>query len=188
VTSYLIPKDQLSIKDQFKLLVNFFEQEKIEYAVIGAFALYAYGYTRTTSDVDFITKIEYQERIVAYLESLGFETLNRSEGFSNHLHPIGELRIDVVYVAGETANIIFESTKNRFVFEDLELPVTSPEHLIALKLFAIQNDPGRKYRELADIKEIFRLTNLDREIVQYLFVKYGLKEYCDEITGKENKD
>lgn len=178
----------MTIKEQFKLLVKFFEQENLDYAVIGAFALYAYGYTRATRDVDFITRTEYQKRIVEYLESLGFETLNRSEGFSNHLHPFGAVRIDLVYIGDEAANIVFESTKKRLIFDNLELPVVSPEHLVALKLFAIQNEPDRKYKELADIKEILRLTNLDRETVEALFTKYGLKEYYYEITGRKTKD
>ena len=177
----------MTIKEQFKLLTQFFERENLDYAVIGAFALYAYGYTRATSDVDFITRIEYQKRIVEYLESLGFETLNQTEGFSTHLHPIGLVRIDLVYMGDETANIVFESTKKKLVLEHLELPVVSPEHLIALKLFAIQNDPDRKFKELADIKEIFQLTNLDMDTVQILFKKYGLEEYYDEITGEKNK-
>ncbi len=178
----------MTIKEQFNLLTRFFEKENFDYAIIGAFALYAYGYTRATKDVDFITRIEYQKKIVEYLESLGFETLNRSEGFSNHLHPVGLVRVDLVYISNETANIIFESTKKKIVLENLELPVVSPEHLIALKLFAIQNEPNRKYKELADIKEVFHLTNLDRSIIQPLFRKYGLEEYYDEITGEKNKD
>ena len=171
----------MTIKDQFKILTEFFGQENLDYAVIGAFALYAYGYTRATRDVDFITRIEYQNKIVEYLESLGFETLNRSEGFSNHLHSIGNVRIDLVYLDGETAQIVFNSTEKKLLFEDLELPVVSPEHLVALKLFAIQNDPNRKFKELADIKEIIQLTNIDKDTLQGFFKKFGMEEYHDEI-------
>ncbi|MEW6102404.1 MAG: nucleotidyl transferase AbiEii/AbiGii toxin family protein [bacterium] len=174
----------MSIKEQFKLLTNFFEQENFDYAVIGAFGLYAYGYTRATKDIDFITRVEYQKMIVEYLEKIGFETLNRSEGFSNHLHPLGQVRIDVVYVGGETANTIFQSTKKKLILENLEIPVVSPEHLISLKLFAIQNDPPRKYKELADIKEIFHLTNFKKNALQRLFKKYGLERYYDEIINE----
>jgi hypothetical protein len=41
-----------TIKNQFKLLTEFFLHEEFDFAVIGAFALYAYGYTRATRDVD----------------------------------------------------------------------------------------------------------------------------------------
>lgn len=178
----------MSLKDQFKILTEFFERESLDYAVIGAFALYAYGYTRATRDLDFITRIEYQNKIIRHLESLGFETLNRSEGFSNHLHLIGNARIDLVYIGGETADIVFKSTYKRLIFQDLEIPVVSPEHLVALKLFAIQNDPNRKFKELADIKEISRLTNIDKDTMLKYFKKYGLEEYYNEIMGEEEKD
>ena len=174
----------MTLKSQFKILVEFFNHENLDYAVVGAFALYAYGYTRATRDVDFITRIEYQDKIVAYLESLGFETLNRSEGFSNHLNSVGAVRVDFVYVGGETADIIFKSTKNKTIFENFKLPVVSPEHLVALKLFAIHNDPSRKYKEFADIKEILRLTSVDNDSIRRYFKKYNLEEYYDEIAGE----
>lgn len=177
----------MSIKEQFKLLTDFFEQEGLDYAIIGAFALYAYGYTRATGDIDFITRIEYQQRIIDYLSSLGFETLNRSSGFSNHLHPIGQIRIDLVYVGNETANIIFSSTKKKLLFEHFKFPVVSPEHLVAMKLFAVQNDPGRKYREFADIKEIIQRTDVDMDVLRDLFTKYGFKDYYDELAGEKKK-
>ena len=178
----------MNIKEQFKILTGFFKREKIDYAVIGAFALYAYGYTRATRDIDFITRIEHQNKIIGYLESIGFETLNRSEGFSNHFHPVGTVRMDLVYIGGETADIILKSANKRLIFEGLEIPVVSPEHLVALKLFAIRNDPGRKYKEFADIKEIFQLTNMDKDVIRMYFKKYGLEEYYNEVAGEKEKD
>jgi len=37
----------MNFKDTLKFLIDFFEKEHIDYALIGAFALKAYGYTRT---------------------------------------------------------------------------------------------------------------------------------------------
>jgi predicted nucleotidyltransferase len=174
----------MTFKQQFKILTDFFEKERMDYALIGAFALYAYGYTRATRDVDFMTRIDYQGRIVEYLESLGFDTLHRSKGYSNHLHPIGPVRIDLVYVGGETAQLVFASTVRKLVLEGIELPVVSPEHLVALKSFSIKNDPGRKFKELADIKEIVRTTGIDKDVLKRYLTEYGLGEYYDEIAGK----
>ncbi len=42
----------MKFKKTFQLLIDFFERERIDYALIGAFALKAYGYTRATQDVD----------------------------------------------------------------------------------------------------------------------------------------
>jgi len=47
---------EMRFKKIFQLLINFFERERIDYALIGAFALKAYGYIRATQDVDFIVR------------------------------------------------------------------------------------------------------------------------------------
>jgi len=171
----------MTLKDQINNLREFFERERLDYAVIGAFALHAYGYTRATQDIDFITRLEYQDKIIAYLESLGFETLNRSPGYSNHLSPVGSIRIDLVYIEGKTAEMIFEGVQKKSLMVQYELPVVSPEHLIALKLFAVRNDPDRKFKELADIKEIMKMTPVNQEEVRVYFKDYGLEEYYYEI-------
>nr|HID59675.1 hypothetical protein [Desulfobacterales bacterium] len=89
-------------------MVEFSEREKIDYALIGAFALKAYGYTRATQDVDFIVRYEHQAKIVSYLESIGFETMYSSTGYPNHVHPLSGLGgIDLVYVKSQTAESIF---------------------------------------------------------------------------------
>lgn len=174
----------MGIRKQFELITDFFEKQNMDYALIGAFALYAYGYTRATQDIDFITKTEFQKKIIVFLESIGFETLNKSAGYSNHLHPIGSMRFDFVYISGDTADTIFQSVTRKNVFKDIELPVVSPEHLIALKLFAVKNEPRRKLKELADIKEIYELTEIKKEVIQTYLKKYGLEEFYDEITDK----
>jgi hypothetical protein len=171
----------MNLRNQFNTLTEFFEREQIDYAVIGAFALHAYGYTRATQDIDFITRMEYQEKIVGYLESLGFETLNRSPGYSNHLSPVKAIRVDLVYVEGKTAEMIFKGVPKKTLFQQTKIPVVRPEHLIALKLFSVKNDPERKLKELADIKEIIQLTPVNREEIKTYFQDYGLEEYYHEI-------
>ena len=69
----------MTLKNQFKILIEFFNRDHLDYAIVGGYALHAYGYTRATRDVDFITQFEYQDKIIKYLESIGFETLNKSE-------------------------------------------------------------------------------------------------------------
>jgi predicted nucleotidyltransferase len=178
----------MSLKAIFEALAEFFKREKIEYGIIGAFALYSYGYVRATRDIDFLTRIEFKNKVIGYLESLGFETTFSSEAFSNHVHPVGAVRVDIMYVEAETAETIFNAVENRLVSKDLKLPVVSPEHLIAMKLFAIQNNPERKFKDLADIKEILEHTTCKMELVREYFKKYGQESYYDEIAGKKNEE
>jgi predicted nucleotidyltransferase len=175
----------MGLRELFHTMVVFFSRERMEFALIGAFGLHAFGYTRATRDIDFITRIENQEKIVRHMTSLGFETLQRTTAFSNHRHPVGGSRIDFMYVEGTTADRIFSSAQKSLIFENMELPVVSPEHLIALKLFAAHNDHERKYRELADIHEIIRRVKVDRDAIREYFRKYGFEENYEEIAGKD---
>lgn len=70
----------MAIKELFQAVSEYFQSKKIDYGIIGAFALYAYGYMRATQDIDFITRLEHKNKIIGFLESLGFETtFNRPE-------------------------------------------------------------------------------------------------------------
>jgi hypothetical protein len=178
----------MKFKKTFQLLIDFFERERIDYALIGAFALKAYGYTRATQDVDFIARQKDQKKIIVNLESLGFETLYSSTGYSNHLHPLSGLgRIDFVYVKGDTAESIFKEAVRILLFDDLTVPVVRPEHIVALKVFAMKNDPDRALREMADIKELLSLPEINLQEVQKYFEKYGQMEKYYDIIGEKQK-
>lgn len=177
----------MSLKNIFEALSEFFRRENIEFGIIGAFALYAYGYVRATRDIDFITRTEHKKKIITFLESLGLETTFSSNAFSTHQHPIDSVRVDIMYVEGATADDIFNATQDKLIFKGVKLPVVSVEHLVAMKLFAIRNNPERKFKDLADIKEILSRTTFNREIVKEYFYKYGQEEYYEEIAGEKSK-
>jgi hypothetical protein len=172
----------MTLRDIFETVCSFFESEEMDYAVIGAFALYGFGYVRATRDVDFVTKSGYQTRIVAFLESLGFDTIHSSEAFSNHVHPIGSGRVDMMYVEGATADQIFSQVRPISIFKSRTYPVVSPLHLVAMKLFSASNDPERKLKDLADIEQIIKTTAIDLTELKKLFTKYGLEDWYDELS------
>jgi len=176
----------MAIKEVFREVSDFFQREKADYAVIGALALYAYGYVRATRDIDFVTRIEFQKKVLLFLESLGFETTHCSSAFSNHIHPIGTLRFDVMYLEKDTADIIFGNTRKAVLFDNVEIPVISPEHLIAMKLFSAKHDETRRLKDLADIQEIITHTKMKKNAVQDYFKHYGLEPYYKEIREKDD--
>lgn len=148
----------------------------------------AYGYLRATQDVDFLVRSVHQEKIIAHLESLGYETVYRSAGYSNHLHPLANLgRIDFIYVEGETADIILSESRSLLLLDDISIPVVRPEHLIALKVFAMKNDPERSYREMADLQFLLNLSGLDMEEIRGYFERYGQMEKYLELTEKKKE-
>lgn len=105
-------------------MAGFFEREKVPFALAGAFALHAYGLSRATSDVDFVTESGVRDRL---------------------------------------------------------LPVPRAEHLAAMKVHAMKNDPGRAFQEMADIQVLLQIPGIDREEIRSYFVKESLEARFDEI-------
>lgn len=73
------------------------------------------------------------------------------------------------------------STSRRLRVQQLELPIPRPEYLIAMKLQAIQNDPGRRLRDLADIQQLMRVPGVDLEEIRDYFRRYDLLRDYDEV-------
>jgi len=161
---------------------RFFEEKGFNYAVIGAFALHAYGLTRATRDLDFVTEFAAQKSLVVFLETLGYETLYVSSGYSNHLHcdPV-KGRLDFVYVSGATDRLLFGSVRKLLVLGDISIPVPRAEHLAAMKIQAMKNDPKRTFQEMADILFLLRLPGIDKNEIKEYFARLGLMDKYNEI-------
>jgi len=152
------------------------------YAVIGAFGLHAYGLSRATSDLDFVTEFPAQARLVPFLESLDYETLHLSTGYSNHLHADPLMgRLDFVYVSGETSRRLFGSARIMLIMKGISLAVPRAEHLAAMKIQAMKNDPQRTLQEMADIHFLLSLAEIDREEIKGYFEEQGMIEKYYEI-------
>jgi hypothetical protein len=159
-----------------------FEREGVRFGVIGAFGLHAYGLTRATLDLDLVTEAAAQPAVVAFLESLGYETLYRSAGYSNHVHAMPALgRVDVMYVDTETSRILFGGCGTLALPSGRQVPVPRPEHLVAMKVQAMKNNPRRTHRDLADIQDLLELPGIDVGEVRGYFERAGLLERFDEL-------
>lgn len=66
--------------------ITWFEEQSITYALAGGNALRAWGHDRPTYDVDFVIHGKDRGRVIAFAESLGYETVHVSAGYSNHYH------------------------------------------------------------------------------------------------------
>jgi len=165
-----------------ELVGGFLDSRGYCWAVIGGLAMATYGIPRTTMDVDLVVGKEAQRDLVTFLEAEGYETLHCSDGYSNHLHANPEKgRLDVVYVSGETERRIFEQSRVVEVVGGKPLHVPRPEHLAAMKVFAMKNDPSRTFSELADIQFLLQLPGVDRQEIRAYFEKHGLGERYEEI-------
>lgn len=165
-----------------RTVAEFFEEEGLECAIIGAFGLQAYGLNRATSDLDFVTDSQAQARLVPFLEKLGYETLHVSSGYSNHLHTDPAMgRLDFVYISGDTSRELLGAARKLHVLGGISMAVPRPEHLAAMKIQAMKNDPERTYQEMADIQFLLGLPGINEEEIKGFFEKCGLLNRYDEI-------
>ena len=161
---------------------GFLEERQARFAVIGGVALAAYGLPRTTVDLDFIVESSAQDDLIGFLESRGYETLHRSSGYSNHRHPDPLWgNVDFVYVSGETSRELFSAGKSKIGPGGLPIFVPKPEHLAALKITAMKNNPARVFQDMADIRFLLTLPGVDRVQIKGYFDRQGMGDRYDEL-------
>jgi hypothetical protein len=165
-----------------RMFAEFFERERIRYAVAGGLAVHAWGHSRGTHDIDFAVDGAARERVIAFAESIGYATKHVSTGYSNHEHPNEDFGyIDLMYVYGDTADRVFAEAARRLVAGDVEAPVPKPEHLIAMKVQAIKNAPRRVSIDVPDIEYLMRLPGVDRNAIRDYFDRAGLLRIYDVL-------
>ncbi len=163
-------------------LNGFLVDREIQFAVIGGVGLAAYGIARFTIDLDLLVGHEHQQDLVGYLKKCGYQTLHRSNGYSNHQHADPALaRVDVVYVREETRRQIFGAARKLVGPGGSEILVPSPEHLAAMKVVAMKNDSDRTLQDLADIRELMKLPGVDHQAIRATFEKHDLGKRWNDL-------
>ena len=143
--------------------------------LIGGHALQAYGITRQTLDIDWITSDEDIAVIRKIMIEKGFGILAQTENFLRfHHQKTGVMDIDVLLVDRKTLQIMYDAGTD-YRYGNMQWRIPSPLHLIALKLHAIKNNPRRESRDVADILDLIRLTEnkISVEDLHQLCRKYG---------------
>lgn len=151
----------------------------------GGFALAAYGSTRATADLDLVVDDAARPALVPRLAQEGFETLFDSEGFTNLLHPDPALgRLDLIWVEGTTARKLFAAVSERPGPGGLLVPVPKPEHLVAMKVRAIQGRATRALRDGPDLAFLLSLPGIDENEAREPFLRAGLDELWESLRRR----
>jgi hypothetical protein len=165
----------------FTTLRRISEEEKLPLLIVGGNAINAYGYQRTTFDIDVAIpdtdKDKWQNIIkaIGYQMYFGTEFFLRFKGKENTpLFPL-----DLMLLSSATFLKLTQSSKWK-PMGNVSLPVPDPLHLIALKLHAMQQ-PARALegKDLPDILGLIRLTEID---VQSEAFQTILQKYADPAT------
>jgi hypothetical protein len=62
--------------------------------------------------------------------------------------------------------------------------VPRPEHLVAMKVQAMRNDPSRALQDLADVLALLQLPGVDLDEARGYFERAGLREEWDEVRRR----
>ena len=159
-----------------------FEATGARWMLAGGFAVAAWGSARTTLDLDLVVDEEPRDALLPRIVAEGFVAYNDAEGFTNLQHPDPALgRLDLLWVKGETSRQLFEAAASRSGPDAKPVLVPKPEHLIAMKLRAIQSRATRVIRDGPDIQHLLGLAGIDHNEVRGYFEKAGLGELYDRL-------
>lgn len=170
----------------FKILIENFQKYQINFAIIGGFALYVSGLTRSTEDIDFLIAKTDLPKIKKLMLSLGYDIIHESQDVINFVGKMAELgRVDFLLAHRKYALSMLERAEQKEILNGkFKVKVIKTEDLIGLKVQSSSNDPSRYHRDIADIEslikinyktlnmdlinEYFKLFNREKELVQIL--------------------
>lgn len=151
----------------------------------GGFALAAWGSTRATADLDLVVDDAGKAELLRRLAGEGFRTLFDSEGFTNLVHGEPALgRLDLIWVEGATSRKLFAAAVERPGPGGLPVLVPRPEHLVAMKVRAIQGRPTRALRDGPDLAFLLALPGIDENEAREPFARAGLLELWERLRPR----
>jgi hypothetical protein len=161
ISMFFSGKDE--IHKTLRRLMKQLEKAGIAYAVMGAMAVNAHGYERTTGDIDILLTqqgfADFQSRLVGkhYRPIEG-----RSRRFTDAKN---DVRVDVLLSghfpgSGKPGPIAFPDPATAVRIDDK--PVLSLQVLVELKLAA------RRHKDFGDVVELIRICNLDESFMALL--------------------
>ncbi|MBP7678605.1 MAG: nucleotidyl transferase AbiEii/AbiGii toxin family protein [Thermoanaerobaculia bacterium] len=166
------------------LLRPHLEATGTRWMLAGGLALVAWGSTRTTADTDLLMDDGSRPTLLSRLREAGFEILQDTDGFTNLMHFDREIgRLDLIWVEGETSRRMFAAAVERPGPDAAPLLVPAPEHLVAMKVKAMKEQPTRVFRDADDLRLLLSLPDLDENAVRATFERAGLGELHDRIKG-----
>jgi len=181
----------MNFESVFELLLDNFYKAKVDFALIGGFAVHVAGYTRATEDIDFLIAKDDALKVKKIMLSYGYELLHESEDVSNYLGRLGDLgKVDFLYAHRKYAKaMLLRAQEKGILGGKFKIKVIRPEDLIGLKVQSSSNDPRRYHQDMADIEAIMRvnLKKLDIGLIREYFALFERQKELEEIL-KELKN
>ncbi|MBN1516676.1 nucleotidyltransferase family protein [Candidatus Sumerlaeota bacterium] len=159
----------------FYALADDFREHQIKTLLIGGHSMQFYNHQRLTADTDWMICDEDLEMVITILNDKGYSCFDSKAGFSRFSHPAtNAIDLDIMLVDRKSFEYMWDRG-SEYHDQKISWRVPHPEDMIALKLYAIKNNPKREAKDLADIVEIARFSGdeLTNEKLKDLCIKYG---------------
>lgn len=168
-----------------KFLIENFTREKIDFALMGGFALQAVGVTRTTQDIDVLVLSESSPKIKEIMLKHRYELLYESEEVLNFASKNFELgKVDFLLAHRKYTLAMLKRAKEEPVFNGkLKVKILRAEDQIGLKVQASSNNPKRLHKDMSDIRMIIEnnYSKLDLKLVREYFSLFNREKNLGEI-------
>lgn len=153
--------------DFLKILVLYFEKEKIPYMLSGSVAMSIYSLPRFTRDFDFVVYLRLKdvETLAAYFKEGYYcnedsvrEAVN-NKGMFNIIDHKSSYKADFIILKDEPYRITEFERRRQIDFMDMKIYLVSPEDLILSKIIWIQQIQSNLQME--DIRILAEMKDLD---------------------------
>jgi hypothetical protein len=183
----------MDFESVFRLILNKFTQEHVTFGLIGGFALHSAGYTRATTDIDFLVAQEDVSKVKRIMLAYGYELLGESEDISNYLGKMEDLgKVDFLHAHRKYSRAMLVRAIDKDILGGtFKAKIVIPEDIIGLKLQSGVNDPRRLVKDMLDIETLIHINHktLDMTLVREYFELFHKSAELDRIlAGVDNAE
>ncbi|MGH9898803.1 MAG: hypothetical protein ACRD63_08895 [Pyrinomonadaceae bacterium] len=179
------------LNNTIRHLVADLERNEIDYSVIDGVALNQHGYKRFTEDIDLVMSKEGLEHFRACLVGLGYRLA--FNGAQKSFRTENNVKVEIIITGdypgdGKPKPVQFPDPADDFCIID-GIKTVSLKKLVELKLASGMTSPGR-LKDLADVQELIKVKNLDKEFAQDLssYVKEKFLELYNDVEKGRGQD
>ena len=172
----------MNFKEGLRKIVQIFEQEKIQYMIVGGFAMSYYNRFRFTADIDCVLQIyphDIKNIVKHFPDWLPFldsfkESAERGTLFNLTDFQTG-IRYDFMLYQDSEYNWTAFKRRQKIEFMDIECYISAPEDLVIAKLkwYALSESA----KQLEDIKFLLKETKLNRQYLEVWVTRLKLNRY-----------
>ncbi|MDP4585188.1 MAG: hypothetical protein NWT04_14845 [Verrucomicrobiales bacterium] len=159
---------------------------EIPFLLIGGRGLEAHGYVRNTHDLDLLVRLTDLNELTRSIREFGYALAVETAIFSRWRAADPAIDdLDLIYVDPGTFDKLNRDAVT-ITYGELSIRVPSITGMIALKLHAMRNQPGRTIRDTQDIQAVLHLhpQAVALDDLRVLCEKYGPPGIFDEIHRK----